>query len=87
MPAARLRIFGGTPRGSEGYRDRCERLAAELGLGESVSFEGRVANIRDAYAAGHIVVLSSISEGFPYTLDRGDDLGPRDRIHPGRRRA
>ncbi len=68
VPAARLRIFGGTPRGSEGYRDRCERLAAELGLGESVSFEGRVANIRDAYAAGHIVVLSSISEGFPYTL-------------------
>jgi glycosyltransferase involved in cell wall biosynthesis len=68
IPAARLRIFGGTPHGSEAYRQRCEGLVAELGLGGSVSFEGRIANIRDAYAAGHIVVLSSISEGFPYTL-------------------
>ncbi|MFC7484097.1 glycosyltransferase [Luedemannella flava] len=25
-------------------------------------------NIADAYAAGHVVVLSSISEGFPYTV-------------------
>ena len=68
MPAARLRIFGGTPRGNEPYRDRCLALAAGLGLGDAASFEGRVANIRDAYAAGHVVVLSSISEGFPYTL-------------------
>jgi glycosyltransferase involved in cell wall biosynthesis len=27
-----------------------------------------VAQIRDAYAAGQVVVLCSISEGFPYTL-------------------
>ena len=31
-------------------------------------FEGRVADIRDAYVAGSVVMLSSISEGFPYTL-------------------
>jgi len=68
IPEARLRIFGGTPRGNEPYRDRCLGLAAELGIGACTSFEGRVANIRDAYAAGHVVVLSSISEGFPYTL-------------------
>ncbi|MFC5147801.1 GT4 family glycosyltransferase PelF [Streptomyces aureoversilis] len=68
IPEARLRLFGGTPRGGEGYRTACEKLAAELGAGEAVVFEGRVDDIRDAYAAGNVVMLSSISEGFPFTL-------------------
>ncbi len=68
LPAARLRLFGGTPRGGEGYRERCEALAAELGHGDAVTFEGRVDDIKDAYAAGNVVMLSSISEGFPFTL-------------------
>jgi glycosyltransferase involved in cell wall biosynthesis len=68
LPAAKLRIFGGTPAVSRAYRERCELLAEELGAADAVTFEGRVDNIRDAYAAGHVVVLSSISEGFPYTL-------------------
>ncbi|WP_329029440.1 GT4 family glycosyltransferase PelF [Streptomyces sp. NBC_01423] len=68
VPAARLRLFGGTPRGGEAYRDRCEALAAELGHAAAVTFEGRVEDIRDAYAAGNVVMLSSISEGFPFTL-------------------
>ncbi|MFE7118118.1 GT4 family glycosyltransferase PelF [Streptomyces sp. NPDC057654] len=68
IPAARLRIFGGTPRGAEGYRKGCEALAAELGAADAVTFEGRVEDIRDAYAAGNVVMLSSISEGFPFTL-------------------
>ncbi|MEV6400599.1 GT4 family glycosyltransferase PelF [Streptomyces sp. NPDC051907] len=67
-PAARLRLFGGTPRGGEAYRERCEALAAELGQADAVTFEGRIEDIRDAYAAGSIVMLSSISEGFPFTL-------------------
>ncbi|GAA5206613.1 GT4 family glycosyltransferase PelF [Streptomyces thinghirensis] len=68
LPAARLRLFGGTPRGGEAYRERCEALAAELGHGDAVTFEGRVEDIKDAYAAGNVVMLSSISEGFPFTL-------------------
>ncbi|MGW0316418.1 GT4 family glycosyltransferase PelF [Streptomyces flavidovirens] len=68
LPEVRLRLFGGTPRGGEGYRDRCETLAAELGHADAVTFEGRVDDIRDAYAAGNVVMLSSISEGFPFTL-------------------
>ncbi|MEV4743758.1 GT4 family glycosyltransferase PelF [Streptomyces sp. NPDC049555] len=68
IPEARLRLFGGTPRGGEGYRTACEALAVELGVGEAVVFEGRVEDIRDAYAAGNVVMLSSISEGFPFTL-------------------
>ncbi|GGL62321.1 lipopolysaccharide glycosyltransferase, putative [Streptomyces fumigatiscleroticus] len=68
LPDARLRLFGGTPRGGEAYRERCEELAAELGHADAVTFEGRVEDIKDAYAAGNVVMLSSISEGFPFTL-------------------
>ncbi|MQY12312.1 D-inositol-3-phosphate glycosyltransferase [Streptomyces sp. RB5] len=67
LPAARLRIFGGTAADAVGYRRRCEDLAAAL-CGDGVTFEGRVPDIRDAYAAGNVVLLSSISEGFPFTL-------------------
>ncbi|GGQ02133.1 GT4 family glycosyltransferase PelF [Streptomyces roseolilacinus] len=68
LPDVRLRLFGGTPRGGEGYREGCEALAAELGHAGAVTFEGRVDDIKDAYAAGNVVMLSSISEGFPFTL-------------------
>jgi glycosyltransferase involved in cell wall biosynthesis len=68
IPQARLRLFGGTPHGGEAYRERCQALAQELGIADAVAFEGRVEDIRDAYAAGNVVMLSSISEGFPFTL-------------------
>jgi glycosyltransferase involved in cell wall biosynthesis len=68
MPEARLRLFGSPPKGREPYLQRCRALAVDLGIGEAVTFEGRVENIRDAYDAGRIVVLSSVSEGFPYSL-------------------
>lgn len=68
MPTARLRLFGSPPGGREGYLQQCKDLAAELGVGAVTGFEGRVENIRDAYEAGHVVVLSSLSEGFPYSV-------------------
>ncbi len=68
MPEARLRLFGSPPKGREPYLQRCQALVAELGIGQMATFEGRVENIRDAYDAGRIVVLSSVSEGFPYSL-------------------
>ncbi|MBB5937906.1 GT4 family glycosyltransferase PelF [Streptomyces zagrosensis] len=68
LPTAKLRLFGGTPRGAEAYREGCEELAKELGVGADVTFEGRVDDIKDAYAAGNVVMLSSVSEGFPFTL-------------------
>ncbi|GAB6902158.1 GT4 family glycosyltransferase PelF [Kineosporia succinea] len=67
-PQARLRVFGGTPAGNEDYRSALEQLATDLGLGDSACFEGRVESVQDAYAAGHLVALTSISEGFPYTV-------------------
>lgn len=68
IPEARLRMFGATPAGNEGYRQRCEDLVDELELRDAATFEGRIDDIADAYAAGHVVTLTSISEGFPYTL-------------------
>ena len=68
IPGARLRMFGSPPPGGEAYLERCRAEAADLGLDRQATFEGRVPEIRDAYAAGHVVVLCSIAEGFPYTL-------------------
>jgi polysaccharide biosynthesis protein PelF len=68
LPEARLRIFGGTSPENQRYRDRCIALRDSLGLGDAATFEGRVDSVVDAYHAGHVVLLTSISEGFPYTL-------------------
>lgn len=68
VPEARLRMFGPTPRGNEPYRRRCEDLVESLGLAGAAAFEGRVDAITEAYGAGHVVALTSVSEGFPYTV-------------------
>ncbi|MDL2079186.1 GT4 family glycosyltransferase PelF [Streptomyces sp. GXMU-J15] len=68
LPETRLRLFGPVPPGGEAYRTRLEKLAAELGVADGLTFEGRVSEVWRAYAAGHVVMLSSISEGFPFSL-------------------
>ncbi|MEV5387344.1 DUF3492 domain-containing protein [Streptomyces sp. NPDC052721] len=82
-PGARLRIVG-APSGSEGeaYLGHCRVLAAQLfpdeaegahAVGDNpVSFDEigapDVPTLPDAYAAGAVVVLSSVVEGFPISL-------------------
>ncbi|MFD3549399.1 GT4 family glycosyltransferase PelF [Streptomyces sp. NPDC058655] len=68
LPALRLRLFGPVPAGCEAYRLRLEDLAAELGVGDGISYEGRIEQVARAYAAGSVVMLSSISEGFPFSI-------------------
>jgi glycosyltransferase involved in cell wall biosynthesis len=68
VPAARLRFYGGTPAGNESYAESCVALIEELGLSASATFEGRVDSPVHAYHTGTIVALTSISEGFPYTV-------------------
>jgi glycosyltransferase involved in cell wall biosynthesis len=68
IPAARLRIFGGTPAINEVYRTSCVRLIEELGLTGAAVLEGMVSSPVDAYHGGSLVALTSISEGFPYTV-------------------
>ena len=68
LPDARLRIFGPVPQANQVYYESCDALLRELNLVGAAVFEGRVGSPVDAYHAGHVVVLSSISEGFPYTV-------------------
>jgi glycosyltransferase involved in cell wall biosynthesis len=68
VPNARLRIFGGTPAGNELYHRSCQQLIDELGLRDSAALEGKVSSQVDAYHAATIVALTSISEGFPYSV-------------------
>ena len=68
LPTTRLRLFGPVPPGGEEYRTRLEKLAAELGVSEGLTFEGRISEVWRAYGAGHVVMLSSISEGFPFSI-------------------
>jgi glycosyltransferase involved in cell wall biosynthesis len=82
-PGTRLRIIGG-PAGADGqaYLGHCRMLAAQLfpdeadgphSVGDNpVSFEEiggpEVPGLAEAYAAGAVVVLSSVVEGFPVGL-------------------
>lgn len=68
LPALRLRLFGPVPAGCEDYRVGLEKLAAELGVADGITYEGRIDKVADAYAAGSVVMLSSISEGFPFSI-------------------
>jgi glycosyltransferase involved in cell wall biosynthesis len=68
LPTARLRLFGPVPAGNEAYLERCEALIEELRLEGSAHFEGRVEFSLLAYHSGHVFVMTSISEGFPYSL-------------------
>ena len=68
LPTVLLRIFGPVPEGNERYRDSVAALASQLGVQDGVTFEGPTNGSRSAIAAGSIVVLSSISEGLPFTV-------------------
>ncbi|MCX4802038.1 GT4 family glycosyltransferase PelF [Streptomyces sp. NPDC058682] len=68
LPALRLRLFGPVPAGCEEYKLRLEKLAAELGVTDGITYEGRIEQVARAYAAGSVVMLSSISEGFPFSI-------------------
>jgi glycosyltransferase involved in cell wall biosynthesis len=68
LPTARLRMFGPVPEGNEAYRDSVAKLIAELGVAGAATFEGPTPGSRPAIAAGHVVVLSSVSEGLPFSV-------------------
>ncbi|MDA8297438.1 MAG: GT4 family glycosyltransferase PelF [Actinomycetota bacterium] len=68
MPACRLRIYGTAPSVRDAYYLRCRSLADELGLGADQVFAGHAPSVAAAYQEADVVVLSSISEGLPYTV-------------------
>jgi polysaccharide biosynthesis protein PelF len=75
IPAARLRIYGPVPAGNEQYYASCASLIVDLGLSSAATFEGRIPSQVDAYKAGHLVALTSVSEGFPYTVVESMSMG------------
>jgi polysaccharide biosynthesis protein PelF len=50
------------------YAQKCLNLAGTLGLGDSFQFMGPTSTPETAYNQGDIVVFTSITEGFPFTL-------------------
>ncbi|GAB4052417.1 GT4 family glycosyltransferase PelF [Catellatospora paridis] len=68
VPDARLHLAGPVPQGNADYARMCHDLVAELGLTDAVTFAGPVSSSREAFEAGHVAALSSISEGMPYTI-------------------
>ena len=68
VPGAKLRLFGGVPSGNEAYAGRCNKLMADLGIADVAKFEGPVSPVHLAYEAGHVNVLSSVSEGLPLSV-------------------
>ncbi len=68
IPDAKLRLFGPIPEQNVDYHAQLLDLVSALELDDAVTFEGRVPNARVAAEAGHVVALSSISEGLPFTV-------------------
>lgn len=66
VPHAGLRLAG--PETDAGYAGTCRRLVERLRLGDSVAFVGPVPSSREAYATGHVVTSSSITEHTPSAL-------------------
>jgi glycosyltransferase involved in cell wall biosynthesis len=66
-PDVRFRLYGSAPAEDADYNQRCLALHAELDLHDTVEFCGYTDDPTAAYTQGDIVVLSSVSEGFPYS--------------------
>lgn len=65
-PDIEFKLFGGAAPEDQAYHAECLALHAELGLEDTVTFAGYAPNTAIAYNQGDVVVLCSISEGFPF---------------------
>ena len=66
VPDLVCRLYG--PDTDPLYAARCRQAVAAAGLEGVVVFEGPIADPSAAYRRADVVVLSSMSEGFPYTV-------------------
>jgi glycosyltransferase involved in cell wall biosynthesis len=67
LPDVVFRVYGSLDA-DKPYVDRCRALIEELDLGQTFEFGGFHSSPAQVYNIGDISVLSSISEGFPYTV-------------------
>ncbi len=66
VPGAAVEVWGPSP--DPDYRRECERLIDEFSLRDTVFLRGPTEDPATAYAHSHVAVLSSISEGFPFSV-------------------
>jgi polysaccharide biosynthesis protein PelF len=66
LPALHCLIFGAST--DLEYSHKCIQVVRQLGLDDSVRFMGSIKHPEKAYALGDVVVSSSITEGFPYSV-------------------
>lgn len=50
------------------YAKACTRAVKDMRLQDNIKFMGNTAHPEEAYNAGDVVILSSLREGFPYTV-------------------
>lgn len=67
-PEIEFRLFGSAPPGNEAYYEKCLELRRDLGLEQTVTFAGFRSNPAGAFNQGDVVVLSSVSEAFPFVI-------------------
>ncbi|NPA64297.1 MAG: DUF3492 domain-containing protein [Epsilonproteobacteria bacterium] len=66
MPDVHFKLYG--PVVDEPYFKECEALVKELGLERNFSFMGPTSNPARAYNEADVVMLTSISEAFPFAV-------------------
>lgn len=66
VPGVRCLLYG--PDTDPDYAGQCRQAVAAAGLADAVRFEGPVSDPSVAFRRADVVVLSSMSEGFPYTV-------------------
>jgi glycosyltransferase involved in cell wall biosynthesis len=66
-PDVEFRLFGAAAPGTEDYYQHCMNVRRQLGLEDTVVLAGYTSEPQAAFNQGDLVVLSSISEGFPYS--------------------
>lgn len=65
-PDARFTIYGAVA--DQEYFERCLQLRRELGLDDVVQMGAHTDDVVSAYHAADVVVLTSVSEAFPYSV-------------------
>ena len=68
-PSVRFHVHGAIS--VPDYHDRMRRLRQELGLAEVVTFHDHSDDVADVYRQADVLVQSSVSEAFPYSVIEG----------------
>ncbi|MGE5542516.1 MAG: GT4 family glycosyltransferase PelF, partial [Bacillota bacterium] len=66
VPGVKFVVYGAPS--SQSYFERCYKLRSELALDEVFIFAGHTNDVAAAFRTADVVALSSISEGFPYSV-------------------